>query len=129
MTSCPRMNMLEYITEEDVLISSFFPKELPGPIYPLMEYRIKLCAKSDTTIQAGEFVNMETSCIVDKKKDKLCMFLKPYEYLPLTFESSGFIHPRFVGRLNVPVSNHASQDIKIPAGSIVAYVLCQPYIL
>ena len=74
MTSCPRMNMLEYITEEDVLISSFFPKELPGPIYPLMEYRIKLCAKSDTTIRAGEFVNMETSCIVDKKKDKLCMF-------------------------------------------------------
>ena len=55
------MNTLEYITEDDVLISSFFPKELPGPIYPLMEYRIKLCAKSDTTIRAGEFFNLETS--------------------------------------------------------------------
>ena len=54
MTSCQRMNALEYITEDDVLISSFFPKELPGPIYPLIEYRIKLCAKNDTTIQAGD---------------------------------------------------------------------------
>ena len=68
--------MLEYITEEDVLISSFFPKELPGPIYPLMEYRIKLCAKSDTTIRAGEFVNMETSCIVDKKKGQAMYVFK-----------------------------------------------------
>ena len=32
-------------------------------------------------------------------------------------------------RMNTPVSNHASQDVKIPAGSIVAYVLCQPYSL
>ena len=129
MTSCQRMNALEYITKDDVLISSFFPKELPGSIYPLIEYRIKLCAKSDTTIRAGEFLNLKTSCIMDKKNDKLCMYLKPYEYLLLTFESGGFIHSRFVGRLNVPVSNHASQDVKIPAGSIVAYVLCQPYSL
>ena len=64
-----------------------------------------------------------------KKNDRLCMYLKLYEYLLLTFESGGFIHSRFVGRLNVPVSNHASQDVKIPAGSIVAYVLCQPYSL
>ena len=92
MTSCQRMNALEYITEDDVLISSFFPKELPGPIYPLIEYRIKLCAKNDTTIQAGGFLNMETCCIMDKKKDKLCMYLKPYEYLPLTFVSDRFIH-------------------------------------
>ena len=123
------MNALEYFTEDDVLISSFFPTELPEHIYPLIEYRIKLCAKSDTTIRAGEFLNMDTSCIMDKKKDKLCMYLKPYEYLPLTFESGGFIHPQFVGRLNVPVSNHASQDVKIPAGSIVAYIFCQPYSL
>ena len=129
MASCQRMNALEYITEDDVLISSFFPKELSGPIYPLIEYRIKLCAKNDTTIQAGGFLNMETCCIMDKKKDKLCMYLKPYEYPPLTFVSGGFIHPRFVGRLNVSVINHASQDVKIPSGSIVADVLCQPYSL
>ena len=122
-----KMNSAEYITQDDVFISSCFPRELTSSVHPLVEYRIKLCAKSDTIIHAGEIINIETSFLIDRKMNKLCIYMKPYEYLPLHFESGGFIHPRFTGRIIIGMCNYTTQDIKIPAGSPIAYALCQPY--
>ena len=121
------MNPVEYITQDDVFISSFFPRELSASVHPLVEYRIKLCAKSDIVIHAGEMINVETSFLIDRRMTKLCIYLKPYEYLPLNFETGGFIHPRFTGRIILGMCNYTSQDIKLPAGSTIAYALCQPY--
>ena len=45
------------------------------------------------------------------------------------YSTSISVHDKLSKDEYAPVSNHASQDVKIPAGSIVAYVLCQPYSL
>ena len=121
------MNQVEYITQDDVFISSFFPRELSASVHPLVEYRIKLCVKNDIVIHAGEMINVETSFVIDRRMTKLCIYLSPYEYLPLNFETGGFIHPRFTGRIILGMCNYTSQDIKLPAGSPIAYALCQPY--
>ena len=124
-----KMNSLDCTTEEDLYLSTFFPRDLPFTLQPLVEYRIRLCANSDSTIHAGESVNLETSFIVDKKLPNQCIYLKPYENLPLMSESGGFVHPRFSGRIMICVTNYKSEDVKIPSGTSIAYALCQPYSL
>ena len=125
------MSSLEFegFIEEDVCMSSIFPKELPDPLQPLVEYRIKLSSKNNYTIHAGETRNIATNFILNKKMLNNGVYLKPYEFLPLIFESTGFVHPRFTGRIIVGVSNCAGQDIKIPCGTTIGYALLQPYFL
>ena len=117
--------------EEDYYISSFFPKEVEYHLQPLVEHRIKLKLKQTVIFHAGESQNVETSCIFDERKtrSRLCLTLKRYEHLPVTFESEGNISSRFKGRIKVNLTNYSCQTLKMIAGSTVGYIVLQPYSL
>ena len=117
--------------EDDYYISSFFPKELEYHLQPLVEHRIKLKLKQTVIFHAGESQYVETSCILDERKtiSKLCLTLKPYEHLPVTFESGGSISSKFKGRIKVNLSNYSCNTLKMVTGSIVGYIVLQPHSL
>ena len=117
--------------EDDYDISSFFPADVQQHLRPLVEHRIKLILKQTVTFHAGESQNVETSCILDDRKTraKLCLTLKPYEHLPVTFESGGSISYRFSGRIKLKLTNESCENIKMIAGSTVGYIVLQPFSL
>lgn len=118
---------LQQNIEDDYYISSFFTVELQYHLQPLIEHRIKLLLKQTVIFHAGETQNVETCCIVDKKLLKLSLSLKPYEHLPVTFESEGSINTRFKGRIKVNLTNYSCQPMKMFAGSTVGYIVLQPF--
>ena len=135
-----RDNMSENMitdVEEDHYLEEFFPRLVPYHLLPLIEHRIKLVCKSDVTINAGEIQVINTSCIIKEKSrknsaktlQKLSMYMLPYESLPLSFESSGYIDPKFTGRLMVKVGNFTHKKIQLSAGTPVAYIAMQNFSL
>ena len=74
--------------EEDYYLDDFFPKSLPEHLHPFMEHRIILFLHGETQI-------VNTTCVIKRKMKskigKLSMHLVPYENLPLSFESCGYI--------------------------------------
>lgn len=118
---------LQQNIEDDYYISSFFTVELQYHLQPLIEHRIKLLLKQTVIFHAGETQNVETCCILDKKLLKLSLSLKPYEHLPVTFESEGSINTRFKGRIKVNLTNYSCQPMKMFAGSTVGYIVLQPF--
>ena len=125
------INNLHENDEEDYYISSFFPVEVQYHLQPLVEHRIKLLLKQTVIFHAGESQNVETSCILDERKTRtrLCLTLKAYEHLPVTFESGGSISSRFKGRIKVKLTNYMCENVKMFAGSTVGYIVLQPFIL
>ena len=127
-------NMLTDV-EEDHYLEEFFPKPVPYHLLPLIEHRIKLLCKSDVTINAGEIQVVNTSCIIKEKSckntvktlQKLSMYMLPYESLPLSFESAGYIDQKFTGRLMVKVGNFTHKKIQLSAGTPVAYIALASY--
>ena len=121
--------------EEDHYLEEFFPKPVPYHLLPLIEHRIKLLCKSDVIINAGEIQVINTSCIIREKSrknsaktlQKLSMYMLPYESLPLSFESSGYIDQKFTGRLMVKVGNFTHKKIQLSAGTPVAYIALASY--
>ena len=77
----------------------------------------------------SSFFPIETSCILDTKLSKLSLTLKPYEHLPVTFESEGTISSKFRGRIKVTLTNYSYQTMKMFAGSTVGYIVLQPFSL
>jgi hypothetical protein len=121
-------NLRENI-EEDYYISSFFLVEVQHHLQHLVEHRIKLILKQTVIFHAGESQNVETSFILDDRKTRLCLTLKSYERLPVTFESEGSISSRFKGRIKVKLTNYSCENIKMIAGSTVGYIVLQPFSL
>ena len=113
--------------EDDYYISSFFSVELQNHLQPLIEHRIKLLLKYTVIFHAGESQNVETCCILDKKLTKLCLSLKLYEHLPVSFKSEGGINSKFKGRIKVNLINYSCDNIKMIAGSTVGYIILQPF--
>ena len=58
---------------------------------------------------------------------KLCLTLKTYEQLPVTFESEGGISSGNKGRVKVKLTNYSCQPMKMYAGSTVGYIVLQPF--
>ena len=83
--------------------------------------------KYSVVFHAGESQNIETCCVLDIKTKKLGLSLKSFEHLPVTFESEGSISSRFKGRIKVILTNYSCQTMKMLAGSIVGYIVLQPY--
>tara|TARA_B110000977_G_scaffold199260_1_gene286119 strand:+ start:1257 stop:1661 length:405 start_codon:yes stop_codon:yes gene_type:complete len=123
-------NLRENI-EEDYYISSFFSVEVQHHLQHLVEHRIKLILKQTVIFHAGESQNVETSFILDDRKTRtrLCLTLKSYERLPVTFESEGSINSRFKGRIKLKLTNYSCENIKMIAGSTVGYIVLQPFSL
>ena len=119
--------------EEDYNLEDFFPKPLPYPIHHLIEYRIKLLLKNDTHFLVGETQVVNTSCIlkgkIKRERSKLSMFLSPYENLPLSFESGGFISQKYSGRVLLKLTNHSTNSFKLNSGTPVGYIVKQPFSL
>ena len=120
-------NKMEEI-EDDYILEDFFPKTLPYPLQPLIEYRIKLVTKENIILLGGESLQVNTACVI-KKKNQLTMHIKPYENLPVKFESVGYIDTNYRGRVSVKLVNYTSKKIKMCSGTSVGYIVIQPFSL
>ena len=57
------------------------------------------------------------------------MFLLPYENLPLSFESGGYIDRNFKGRVLIKLTNYSTNKVKVNSGTCIGYIVMQPYSL
>ena len=115
--------------EADYNITSFFTSEIQHHLQPLIEYRIKLLLKNSVVIHCGETQEVETACVLNQQLHKLSLTLKPYEHLPVVFEASGTISSKFRGRVKISLTNYSFKNVKICAGTLVGYIVLQPFSL
>ena len=89
--------------------------------------------KNDTLLLAGETRGVNTSCLMKGKlkglMSKLSMFLTPFENLPLSFESGGYISRKYRGRVVIKLTNYSTNSIKLHSGTKVGYIVMQPFSL
>ena len=115
--------------EADYDITSFFTSEIQHHLQPLIEHRIQLLLKNNVVIHCGESQEVETACVLNQQLHKLSLTLKPYEHLPVVFEASGTISSKFRGRVKISLTNYSFKNVKICAGSLVGYIVLQPFSL
>ena len=116
-------------SQEDYEISSFFPSEVEYQLRPLIEYKIKLLLKNNVILEQGESQVVATACQISKKLETLSIQLKGCEYLPVTFESDGYISPEHKGRIVVKLANYTNNIVNINSGTAVGYAIVQPFVL
>ena len=116
-------------SEEDYDLQDFFPTRIPYNLAPLIEFRVKLLSKENTTFHGGDIKVINTCCILNGKLKgiKLSMFLIPIENTPLDFQSSGYISSNYKGRVLVKLANYSS--IRLRSGTPIAYIVLTPYSL
>ena len=113
----------------DYKISSEFPKIPEENLRHLIDYRIKLLLKDEVTLNPSESELVPTACKICKNRPKLAMHLKAYEHLPVTFESDGFICQKYIGVISVKLTNYTNTTIKLAPGTVLGYVVLQPFAL
>ena len=117
--------------DEDYNLEDFFLNPTLYPLQPMIDYRIKLLLKNDTLLLAGETQVVNTSCLMKGKlktsMSKLSMFLTPYENLPLSFESGGYISRKYRGRIVIKLTNYSTNSTKLHSGTTVGYIVMQPF--
>ena len=113
----------------DYKISSEFPKIPEENLRHLIDYRIKLLLKDDLLLEPSDSQLVATCCKISCKSPTLSMHLKGYENLPVTFESDGFVSPKYNGTVYVKLSNFTNNQVKLPSGAILGYLILQPYSL
>ena len=119
------------LPEEDYNLQEFFPKKIPYHLQPLLELRIKLILKENTTFWGGD-IKVVNTCLVmegEIKETRVSMFLLPAENIGVAFESSGYISGKFKGRVLVKLANHSANTMKLQSGTCVGYLLMTPYSL
>ena len=127
-----KMDMNELaLLEDDYTLKEFFPKTIPYHLQPLIEHRIQLILKENTTFHGGDIKVVNTCCMLngELKRTKLSMFLIPTENLGLVFESGGYISNSYKGRVVVKLANHSGKTFKLQSGTPVGYLVLQPYSL
>ena len=127
-----RMDIWELaLPEEDYNLHEFFPKKIPYHLQPLLELRIKLILKENTTLQGGDIKVVNTCLIIGSeiKETRVSMFLLPPENIEPKFESPGYIRDKFKGRVLVKLANHSANTMKLRSGTCVGYLLMTPYSL
>ena len=115
--------------EPDYMVGPSFPKEPDHDLRHLIDYRIKLLLKEDILLEPADSQLVATCCKISCKSPSLSMHLKGYENLPVTFESEGFISPKYNGTVYVKLSNFSNKQVKLPSGAILGYLILQPYSL
>ena len=55
------------------------------------------------------------------------MYLVPYENLPLSFESGGYMDGNFKGRVVVKLTNYSTKKVKLTSGTSIEYIAMQPF--
>ena len=115
--------------EPDYMVGPSFPREPEHDLRHLIEYRIKLLLKEEILLEPSESQLVATCCKISCKSPNLSMHLKGYENLPVTFESDGFISQKYNGTVFVKLSNFKNNQVKLPSGATVGYLILQPYSL
>ena len=121
---------LVHEVEDDYNLHDLFPVPVSRSLQQLVEYRIKLLLKNDVKFLSGETQVVNTSCMLKRKMmDGKSMHLLPYENLPLSFESLGYISENFSGRVILKLTNYNSKSVKLTSGTPVGYLVLQSYSL
>ena len=121
---------LVHEVEDDYNLHDLFPVPVSHSLQQLVEYRIKLLLKNDVKFLSGETQVVNTSCMLKRKMtDGKSMHLLPYENLPLSFESLGYISENFSGRVKLKLTNYNSKSVKLTSGTPVGYLVLQSYSL
>ena len=116
-------------SEEDYNLADFFPEQIPYLLHPLIKYRIKLLLKNELFIP-GETQVVNTSCMLRGKiRGTMRMHLIPYENLPLSFESGGYISRKYSGRVVIRITNYSTHSVKLSSVTPVGYIVMQPFSL
>ena len=116
--------------EEDHNLQDFFPEQVPYQLHHLIEYRVKLLLKNDALFLPGETQVVNTSCVLRGKiRRAMSMHLIPYENLPLSFESGGYISRKYSGRVVTKLTNYSVNSVKLSSGTPVGYIIVQPFSL
>ena len=115
--------------EPDYMVGPSFPREPEHDLRHLIEYRIKLLLKEDILLEPSDSQLVATCCKISCKSPNLSMHLKGYENLPVTFESDGIVSQKFNGTVFVKLSNFKNNQVKLPSGAILGYLILQPYSL
>jgi dUTPase len=119
------------LPEEDYNLQEFFPKTIRYDLQSLIEHRVKLILKENTTFNGGE-IKVVNTCIMlngKLKGNKLSMFLIPAENMRLDFQSGGYISSNYKGRVLVKLANYSGKIIKLQSGTPVGYIVLTPYSL
>jgi dUTPase len=115
--------------EEECNLQDFFPE----PVYHLhhlIEYRIKLLLKNDAIFIPGETQVVNTSCMLRGRiRGTMSMHLIPFENLPLSFESGGYISRKYSGQVVIKLTNYSASSVKLNSGTPVGYIVMQPFTL
>ena len=78
--------------EEECNLQDSFPEPVPYHLHHLIEYRIKLLLRNDAIFMPGETQVVNTSCMLRGRiRGTMSIHLIPFENLPLSFESGGYI--------------------------------------
>ena len=128
------MDMVEFDPieegEDDYNLQDLFPEPVPYHLHHLIEYRIKLLLKNDAVFIPGESQVVNTTCMMKgKSHQKLSMHLIPFENLPLSFESGGYISRKYSGRVVTKLTNYTAKSVKLNSGTPVGYIVMQPFSL
>ncbi len=128
------MDMVEFDPieegEDDYNLQDLFPEPVPYHLHHLIEYRIKLLLKNDAVFIPGESQVVNTTCMMKgKSHQKLSMHLIPFENLPLSFESGGYISRKYSGRVVTKLTNYTAHSVKLNSGTPVGYIVMQPFSL
>ena len=83
---------------------------------------------TDGTINPGEIQFINTACVIKgKSRKKLSMFPLPYDNLPLSFESTGYIDQNYTGRVMIRLGNFTHKKIRLSAGTPISYIAMTSY--
>ena len=116
--------------EEDHNLQDLFPVPVPYHLHHLIEYRIKLLLKNDVLFIPGETQVVNTSCVLRGKiRGAMSMHLIPFENLPISFESAGYIWRKYSGRVVNKLTNYTANSVKLNSGTPVGYIVMQPFSL
>ena len=115
-------------TVPQVDINQSFPRQpTQDHLVNQIEYRIRILSNHETVIKPGEIKRVQSNVSVTRKAGKLSLWILTPDGIPLRFISEGILDPAFRGRLSVQFENPTSEEIHLPAGCNVGYLVMTPF--
>ena len=108
-------------------IGATFPPKPPHHLHDIVDYRIKLMIKENTSIRGGECKRVLTSCRLSQELPNFTMFLKRNEEIPLLIDTQIFIPHNQRGKyITLNLTNISTQIVRLPTGICVGYLHLNP---
>ena len=79
---------------------------------------------------AGETQVVDSGCMLEgklRKNPNLIMHLIPFENIPLSFESKGYISRNHSGQVVIKLTNYAAHPNHLTSRTAVGCIVLQPY--